>query len=138
MTISLSDGTTTLVLHPDLLWADKNKWLPVSQTEQRTVTGALIVSAEAMVGGRPITLQPENESSAWMPLTTLTQLGNWAAVPGQALTLTLNGTTYPVIFRHPSNGGGQAAVDATPLVHYSDEQAADWYLITVRLLDTSA
>ena len=132
--ITLSDGTTTLTLHPDLLWVDENDWLPISQTAQRTLTGALIISANAMIAGRPITLQPENESSAWMPRTTLTQLRNWAAVVGQVLTLTLNTLTYPVIFRHQDG----VAVEATPLVHYSDELDSDWYLITVRLMDTNS
>ena len=129
--ITLSDGTTTLTLHSDLLWADENQWHPLQQTAQRTITGALIVSVTALTAGRPITLQPEDNSSAWMTRATVAQLRNWAAVPGQTLTLTLGGTVRTVIFRHHDG----VAVEATPLVHYSDNNDADWYLVTLRLME---
>lgn len=130
MTISLSDGTTTVQLHPDLFWSDEFGWHPVEQTEQRTITGALIVSAAERIGGRPITLEPENDSSAWMTREVVAALRNWAAVPGKELTLTLRGVTYTVVFRH-QNGG----LEARPVVHYSDADLGDNYLCVVRLME---
>lgn len=129
--ITLSDGTTTLTLHPDLLWSDENNWHPVEQTVQRTITGAVIVSVGARIKGRSITLQPEDQSSAWMSRTTIEALRNWAAVPGKQMTLTLRGIAYSVIFRHHD---GQA-VDATPIIHYNDVEASDWYSITLRFME---
>lgn len=129
--ITLSDGTTTLTLHPDLLWPDENNWHPVEQTVQRTITGAVIVSVGARIKGRSITLQPEDQSSAWMSRTTIEALRNWAAVPGKQMTLTLRGIAYSVIFRHHD---GQA-VDATPIIHYNDVEASDWYSITLRFME---
>ena len=41
MSITLSDGATTLALHPDLYWSDEHNWFPVEQTAQRTITGAV-------------------------------------------------------------------------------------------------
>ena len=35
MSITLSDGTTTVTLHPDLYWEDENSWHPVEQTVER-------------------------------------------------------------------------------------------------------
>ena len=64
MSITLSDGTTTLALHPDLYWSDEHNWFPVEQTAQRTITGALIVSVATRLAGRPVTLQPEDDRSA--------------------------------------------------------------------------
>lgn len=130
MTISLSDGTTTVILHPDLFWSDENSWHPVEQTENRSITGALIVSSAARLAGRPITLEPENDSSAWMTRTVVEQLRNWAAVPGKEMTLTLRGVTYTVLFRHQSGG-----FEARPLVHYNDANNADFYLCVVRLME---
>lgn len=67
MSITLSDGATTLALHPDLYWSDEHNWFPVEQTVQRTITGALIVSVATRLAGRPVTLQPEDDRSAWTP-----------------------------------------------------------------------
>ncbi len=52
--ITLSYASTTLNLHPDLVWADENNWFPVEQSIQRTITGALIVSSASRIAGRPI------------------------------------------------------------------------------------
>lgn len=128
--ISLSDGTTTVQLNPDLYWSDEHTWHPVEQTVQRTLTGALIVSTAAMLGGRPITLEPVEDDSAWMRLETVTALRNWAAAAGQQLTLTLRGTTRSVIFRHQDGG-----LEARPVVHYNDANNADFYLCVVRLME---
>jgi hypothetical protein len=131
MTIQLSDGTTTVELNPDLLWADESEWQPVEQTVERTITGALIVNVATRTGGRPITLQPEDDVSGWISQATVEQLRNWAAVPGKTLTLTLRSSTKSVIFRHHDG----VAVDATPVVHFSDVDAADWYRCTIRLME---
>jgi hypothetical protein len=117
-------------LHPDLYWSDELAWNPVEQTAERTITGALLVSAASVTGGRPITLEPENDGTAWMPRATVEALRNWAAVPGQELTLTLRAQPRTVIFRHQDGG-----LSAQPVVHYSDTDAGDWYLCTLRFLE---
>ena len=128
--ISLSDGTTTLVLHQDLFWSDENNWNPVEQTVDRTITGALIVQSAARVAGRPITLEPEDDESAWMPRSSVDALRNWAAVPGQVLTLRLHEVDYSVIFRHQDGG-----LEARPVVHYRDVVSSDHYICVIRLLE---
>ena len=131
MTITLTHLTTTIDLSPDLAWTDENSWLPVEQTEQRTVTGALIVSSATRIGGRPITLAPDGDNSAWLSLETLTALRNMAVVLGRVMQLTFRGQSYDVIFRH--QGGN--AIEATPVVRYNDTQGGDWYLVTIRLME---
>ena len=126
--ITLSDGTTTLELNPDLFWSDELTWNPVRQTDERTVTGALLISSALLIAGRPITLEPEDDSSAWMSRAVVEDLRNWAAVPGQELTLTLRGQGYAVIFRHQDGG-----LTARPVAHFNDADGADWYLCTIRL-----
>ena len=130
MSITLTDGTTTLDLNPDLRWTDEDNWHPVQQAVQRTLTGALDIQSAAMIKGRPITLEPENDDSAWMTSSAVVQLRNWAAVPGQVLTLTLRGVSQSVIFRHQDGG-----LEAQPVVHYRDRQTSDFYLLTVRLME---
>jgi hypothetical protein len=131
MSITLTDGTATVQLHPDLYWADEATWHPVEQRVERTITGALIVSVATRTAGRPITLQPEDDSSAWMARSAVDQLRNWAAVPGQELTLTLRGTARTVMFRHHDGN----AIDALPVVHFNDVNSADFYRCTVRLME---
>lgn len=130
MSISLSDGTTTVELNPDLLWSDEDNWHPVQQAVARTLTGALDVQVAGMIKGRPITLEPENDSSAWMDSSIVVQLRNWAAVPGQQLTLTLRSQTYTVLFRHQDGG-----FEARPVVHYRDRLSDDNYLCVIRLME---
>lgn len=128
--ISLSDGTTVLTLHPDLKWSDEDNWHPVAQSVARTLTGALDVQVAAMSKGRPITLEPEDDSTAWMPSSSIVQLRNWAAVPGQQLTLTLRSVSHTVLFRHQDGG-----LEARPIVHYRDRVAEDWYSCVIRLME---
>lgn len=130
MSISLSDGTTTVELNPDLFWSDEDNWHPVQQAVARTLTGALDVQVAGMIKGRPITLEPENDSSAWMDSSIVVQLRNWAAVPGQQLTLTLRSQTYTVLFRHQDGG-----FEARPVVHYRDRLSDDNYLCVIRLME---
>jgi hypothetical protein len=128
--ITLNDGNSNLVLHPDLFWQDENNWNPVEQAIQRTVTGALVVSAATRLKGRPITLAPQGENSAWMPRATLDTLRNWASVPGKQMVLTLRGTATNVIFRHH-----ETAIEASPIQHFSDVDGSDWYLVTLRFME---
>lgn len=131
MSITLSDNTTTVTITDDLFWSDEHAWHPVEQIAERTVTGALIISVATRVSGRPISLQPEDESSAWVTAAQVDALRNWASVPGKQLTLTLRGVARTVIFRHHDGIG----VEATPVVHYSDVDSGDWYRVTLRLME---
>lgn len=131
MTITLAYGSTTLTLPVDLFWADENQWSPVEQSTERSITGALIVSSATRIKGRPITLQPLDDSTAWMDRALVDALRIPAAVPGQVMTLTLGGQTYSVIFRHQDG----AALDATPVVFYNDVDNADFYRTTLRLME---
>ena len=128
--ITLSDGTTTLELNPDLRWSDEDNWHPVAQSVERTLTGALDIQVAALQAGRPVTLEPEDDGSAWMPSSSVAQLRNWAAVPGQQLLLTLRNVSRTVLFRHQDGG-----LETRPVVHYRDRVAEDWFLVTIRLME---
>lgn len=128
MSITLTDGTTTLALDADLLWDDEFTWAPVEQAVEYSLTGALVVDTAARQSGRPITLRNEDDRSGWITRGDMAQLQSWAAAPGQQLTLTLRGTAYTVIFRHH----GAGPFEARALVHYADPVAADWVLATLR------
>lgn len=132
MSITLTVGGTTVPLPDDLYWADEFSWAPIEQTSERSITGALIVSTAARTGGRPITLQPIDDESAWMPLAVLEQLRTWAAIAGQQMTLSLRGINRTVIWRHEE----APAISASPIVHYSDTDPADRYVVSLKFLET--
>lgn len=129
--ITLTYLTDVITLHPDLRWDDEHNWFPVEQTIQRTITGALIVSSAARVAGRPVTLAPVDEASAWMPQATIDALRNLAVVPGRVLQLNIRGVGRDVIFRHHDG----SVIEASPVLHYSDVDAADWFKVTIRLME---
>ncbi|MFZ6767762.1 hypothetical protein ACO0LM_11830 [Undibacterium sp. Di26W] len=128
---TLSDGTTTIELDPDFWWRDEFDWQPVEQSETRTITGAIVIEAHARVGGRPITLEPPDESSAWLSRDVVTALQAFAAVPGKVMTLALNGTEYQVVFKR----AGGDAVSAKPVVFFSNAAGSDYYLTTLKFME---
>lgn len=130
MTITLTVGGTVATLPEDLLWSDETQWSPVLQSAEHTLTGALIVSVAQRLAGRPITLQPPDESAAWMSRAVLEQLLTWAAIPGQQMVLGMRAVNRTVMWRHQD----APALSAEPVVHFSDVDAADFYLTTLRLI----
>lgn len=128
--ITLASGATVLELNPDLFWSDEDKWHPIQQAVQRTLTGALDIQVATLTKGRPITLEPEDDSSAWMRSAAIVQLRNWAAEPAKQLTLTLRDETRTVMFRHQDGG-----FEARPVVHYRDRRDEDFYLCVIRLME---
>lgn len=128
--ITLAVGATSIALHPDLYWSDEFTWNPVEQSTQYGTTGALIVQVAERQAGRPITLEPENERSAWCSRALMEQAKAWAAIPGQEMQLTLRGVTHTVIWRHGDN-----AISTRPIVHYNDTDPGDFYLATFRFLE---
>jgi hypothetical protein len=132
MSITLAYSTTTLTLPEDLFWQDENAWHPVEQTAQRTLTGSVVISTAQRLGGRPITLQPLDDGTAWMSYSMLTTLNSWAAVAGRVMTLTIRGVSRSVIFRHQDG----SAIEATPVIFYNDTDNADFYLVTLKFQET--
>lgn len=131
MPITLSDGTDTINLPEDLLWGDEFSWNPVQQSVESTITGAVIVSSAAKLAGRQITLQPEDDDSAWMTRAVLEAVRNFAAEPGKQMVLTLRGQPYDVVFRHQDG----SAIDSSPVVHYNDVDPDDYYRVTLRFME---
>ena len=127
---TLSDGTTTVTLPADLVWGDEYTWAPVQQSQTRTITGGLIVQSQARLGGRPITLASSTDDRAWLSRTVLEQLRAWAAVPAQALVLTLRGLAHNVIWRHEDG-----AIQADAVMDWADVAADDDYRATLRFTE---
>lgn len=127
--ITLSAGALVLDLPPGLLWPDEFAWRATMQAVTPTLTGALVVETATLQAGRPVTLQ-SGEDFAWITRADLDQLDAWADTPGQVLSLTLRGAARDVIFRHQDG-----ALDAEAVLHKDDPAAADFYRLTLRLME---
>lgn len=135
--ITLSDGTTTIELDPDLQWKDEFEWAVVEQTAERGLTGAHIVHVGIRQGGRPITLASPDESSAWMLRAVLDQLRIWEAQPLLKLTLNLRGENYTVALRRYDG----APIEAEPVMFVANPlpgEMGDFYIVTLRFYEVQA
>lgn len=131
--ITLSDGVTTLALDPDLYWSDEYSFAQIEQAVERSVSGALIVYQGVKSAGRPITLQPPDDSSAWMRSAALSALRAWEANPSVTLTLNLRGVVHSVIFRR-ADGPPIEASPVTFVADYEPGDFGDWWRVTLRFL----
>lgn len=105
MPMTLSDGTTTIDLPPDLQWTDEFGWSDVEQTKEYSLTGALIIQQGVKAKGRPFTLQ--SNGASWVKRSIVEQIQAFYNTPGNVFTLTIDGTDYPFQFERP--GGFNAS-----------------------------
>jgi hypothetical protein len=130
MNITLSDGTTSKTLDPQMIWNDRNSWSPVAMSVTKSLTGALIIQSAAQLTGRPITLKSD-EGRGWMDGGVVRQLQTWANVAGQTLTLTIDGEARTVMFRHNE----APALTASPLFDWSDLDDTKDYYMTIKFME---
>jgi len=124
--ITLDDIT----LPDDIIWVDEFAWDKINSEKQYSVTGSLIVQADAKQAGRPITLTGD-EKTAWITRQTLLQLQIKAESLGAVWTLTwIDGRTFNVIFDH-----SQIALEAEPLLYISDPQLEHFYKVKIKLIE---
>ena len=136
MTITLTNGGTTLSLPPDLIWADELTWSAVAQSTERGIFGILIIDAMARNGGRPITLQGDGDS-AWIDRGTLRTLGAWAQTPGLRMALDVRGEIFTVVFDHGPEEETRA-IAMSAVIDYSDKQDGDYYCsLVLRFIEAS-
>lgn len=125
---SLTYLTTTVPLSDDFAFPEQYSWNALQMRKAYSVTGALIVQTGLKQTGRAITLRGD-APFAWVRRSDLELLRTLAATPNAVMSLTFRGAAYNVIF---DNDAG--AIEAEPVVDYSDEDAADFYVVTLRFL----
>ena len=118
-----------IALPEDLIWSDEFNWSPMAKSVAYAVDGALHVHNAVKLKGRPITLAGD-ASSAWIARGLVDDL--YALLSSAAaMTLTLNDArTFSVTFAPDG-----APIAALPIVDYSTPDDADWYSLTVKLLE---
>jgi hypothetical protein len=128
MATTLTYGVTTLTLPVDMLWSDEFSWPAVQQSQQYTIAGSLVIEATAKLSGRSITLSA-GDDYAWTTRATLDTLRTWSLLPAQTFSLLYRGVTHSVIFDHAAG-----AIDARPIIDYSDPDNTDDYAVTLRFI----
>ncbi|WP_027853391.1 hypothetical protein [Marinobacterium litorale] len=115
-----------ITLPEDLIWSDEFSWTAVRQGADYSLTGALMIDEATRLAGRPITL-----TDGWASRALVLQLYTLTQQAGQTHTLTINGTSYDVMFRQ-----SEGPLSATPVkpVYAADFDDGDWYRLTLRFL----
>lgn len=127
---TLTYGVTALTLPLDLMWSDEFEWQQVEQNTKYSITGALILQAATKLKGRPITLTG-SDSHGWISRADLLTLLAWRALPAQTFSLVVRGeAARTVVFDHE-----RGAIEAAPIIDYSDPDAADQYRVVLRFTE---
>lgn len=117
-----------------LLWKDEFGWTPVASSVSYSLTGALIMEAGVRQKGRPITLEPPDESMAWVTREAVAQLRSWAGTADRKMKLVLeypdDSREFTVMFRHYDG-----AIEANPVKGFPQHGAGDWFHLTIRLIE---
>ncbi|MBB3192043.1 hypothetical protein [Halomonas cerina] len=137
--ITLTHAGGVITLPEDLAWPDEFDWSPVVASEQRTLTGALIVQNSRRQSGRPITL--ESAGASWFPRASVEALQAIqqadattvaAGDPVAPMTLDLHGRAFSVTWRR---AGGGKPLEAVPVYRLANPDGTHPYLITLRLME---
>ena len=112
---------------PNMIWQNEHDWLPVSQSQSRSLTGKLFVEAASLELGRPIHL-----TDAWVSRSTLEALRTLASAPAQTHTLLLRGQSRGVLFDIEQGG-----IRAQPLRQEWDPDANSLYELELFLIEVS-
>lgn len=114
-------------LAEDMIWVDEFDWTPVQQSQQYTLTGALILETGVKLAGQPITLVG-GQDAAWVTRETVKAL--YAKLTGTPpFTLTLNdASTFNVTFAAGN------PIEARPIIDYNNPDDSDVYSLTLRFI----
>lgn len=123
-----------IILPNSLLWTDEFSWNPVTSAASYSLTGALILETGTMLKGRPISLEPPDESMGWVQRSVAAQLKTWAATANRKMRLVLeyadDTRTFNVMFRHHDG-----AIDAKPVKGFPEHSPDSWFNLTIRLIE---
>ncbi|CAM4082618.1 Cyclic nucleotide-binding domain-containing protein [Comamonas aquatilis] len=111
-----------------MLWVDEFDWSAVAKAVDRSITGALVIDAMAVIEGRPITLQAV-EDQGWIARQTLLAVQALAQEPGAQYPLVLaDGRSFSVQF------AADNPVSAKPVARPELPPADYPYVATLRLI----
>lgn len=122
--VTLGDGTATISL-PGAYWANEFDNDIISQGEEETVGGALVVE---IFQSQYLRINLEfNEQTGWLSRATWKTIKTWSLVKGKQMTLTIDGIAYTVIFARP-------ALVAHPLHNGTARDDAEYWIGSIKFI----
>ena len=115
-----------LILPDSLQWTDRWDWSPVAMETARTLGGTPVVWSQPLSGGRPVTLEAQ-EDVTWLDLATVEAIRAMAAQAGASFNLIWEFEAHTVMFRHDD----APAVSFQPLWPHHDLFTGTLKLMTV-------
>lgn len=132
MTVSLNDGSTTLVLPEDLQWVNEFDWSPIQQGLEYSLSGALIIQEGVKLKGREITLYG-GPDAAWITRADVKALYAMAQNPATVMTFThADGRTFNVLFNRQKK-----PIDAREIYRVANPDDTHPYSVTIELLEVA-
>ncbi len=120
-----------IALPDDLIWTNEFNWQAVTQTQDISVSGSLIVQEGKQTAGRKIALKG-GDDYAWIDRATLESIYAKVDTADNPMVLTYNGNTYNVVFDRLASGG---AVEASTIKGCSDPDGTEFYKISLNFLE---
>ena len=119
-----------LTLPDSLIWDNEHSWNQIGQTQDRSVTGALVLQEQAKLYGREIDLVDSDGDHAWIDKTTLDALHAKELLLDHKMAVTLpGGQSFSVRF----NRAGGAAIQAERVWLWEGVPAANTTYVIRRL-----
>ncbi|WP_422137693.1 hypothetical protein [Endozoicomonas sp. ALC020] len=120
----------TITLPDDLLWINEFDWNPVEQSQDRSLTGGLLVQEQSKQSGRPIELSGGLDAG-WVDRSTVVELQSLSELANKSMLLKLpDGRQFTVIFDR-TNGSPIEARQVLPSAYPDDHH---FYQLSLRLL----
>ncbi|WP_419534730.1 hypothetical protein [Endozoicomonas sp.] len=120
----------SITLPDDLLWINEFDWNPVEQSQERTLTGALLVQEQSKQYGRSIELSG-GQDAGWVTRSTVASLLTLSETANNVMTLTLPDLRqFSVIFDRTSG----SPVEAQQILPFAFPDDDYQYSLTLRLL----
>lgn len=118
-----------ITLNPNMIWAERFGYSPVTQEVLTTLGGTPIVYSRAMKAGMPITLLALQDQG-WLTLSTVEAVQISANTPGAEYNLVIGAESFQVVFRHHD----QPAVEMIPLLTRAVPLAGDYFIGQIKLM----
>lgn len=118
-----------VTLSPHMLWVDENDYSTVDQSAVRTLGGNVLVYAQQLSKGIPITLRGV-EDTGWLLKPQVVAVQALADAAGASYALTLGSKSFTVVFRHHE----PPAFEANALIPRVETTDSDYYTATIKLM----
>ena len=121
----------TVTLPDDLVWRNEFEWNQAVQSQDRTLSGALVVQTAANLYGRPIRLEGGTDGG-WITRATAKALCALEADPTLVMTLTgLNDEAPLSVMFDRANG---PAFESQMIMRWANPDDTTWYSCALRLI----